>query len=241
MLSFRLTIICFALLVLPLFTRAQLASVIKGVILKERTTTRAAGVRVTNLRNNAMVQSDNLGFFSILAGVGDTLLFSNTGYTDQKIAITSTQDLIVRLMTDTELGPVVIRGTSKKQDLQETMDGYRSKGIYYNGKPSALSAIASPITGLYELFGKGPGQARRFNNFVQRESKEIEIDKRYNKTLVKRITELPDEDVDKFMIAYRPAYEDLKKWTDYDLIVFIKKSMVSYKAIKDGPALQKLY
>ncbi|WP_158825360.1 hypothetical protein [Mucilaginibacter lacusdianchii] len=220
---------------------AQLATALKGVILKERTTTRAAEVRVTNLQNKAIVQSDNLGFFSILANVGDTLLFTKTGYADQKIAITSTQDLIVRMMTNTELGPVVIRGTTKKQEMQETMDIYRSKGIYFNGKPPALAAVASPITGLYELFGKGPGQARRFSNYMQKESKEIEIDKRYNKALVKRITELPDEDVDKFMLAYRPAYDDLKKWTDYDLIVFIKKSAASYKDAKDTPGLQRLY
>lgn len=228
-----------ALLLCSFSASAQLATAIRGVVFNERTNIRSAQVSVSNMQNKATVMSDNLGLFSIRASVGDTLLFIKKGYAEQQVAVTSTQDLVVRMMPQQVLGPVVIRGTSKKEELQETMEGYRSKGIYYDGKPPALSALASPVTALYELFGKNASQARRFNNYMQRESKEQEIDKRYNKALVKRIGQFNDQDAELFMLAYRPSYEDLRKWTDYDLILFIKKSAESFKSIKEKP-VQKL-
>ena len=70
------------------------------------------------------------------------------------------------------------------------------------------------------------------------------VDKRYTKELVKSVTKMSSNDeVEKFMVAYRPSYDNMKEWNDYQLIQYIKKSYNYYLKIKDRPEakLQKLY
>jgi len=69
----------------------------------------------------------------------------------------------------------------------------------------------------------------------------IAVSNRYNKTLVKRVTNLSDTDVAKFMQQYSPSYEDIQQWNDYDLISHIKKYLVYFNKHKDGIPEQKLY
>ena len=54
---------------------------------------------------------------------------------------------------------------------------------------------------------------------------------------------MPDDEIDKFMVAFRPSYENVKEWNDYQLIQYIKKEFAYYQKNKDRPEakLQKLY
>lgn len=187
-----------------------------------------------------MAASSNTGTFSIKASLGDTLLFTKEGYTSNKIAVGMQQSIVVFLIPITQLSTVVVKDKSNRQEQNDVMDTYRSKGIYYNGKPPALSVLASPVTGLYELFGKGPKRARRFANFMKNENRQLEISRRYNKDLVKRITKLPDDELQTFMDNYQPPYPEVMKWNDYDIIQFINKSLASYQANKNLEPLPKL-
>jgi len=185
--------------------------------------------------------SDDLGGFNIEAKVGDTLLFSKPDYTSQKQMVTG-YDMVIYLQPQIQLGQVTIKGQTKKQELNEIMGAYKSKGTFYNGKPPALSFLTSPLTGVYELFGKNPGRARRFAAYTKRELEATEVDRRYNKSFVKRVTGLSDTATVKFMEYYRPTYEDLKEWNDYDLINHIKSQLDYYqKNGEKADRLQKLY
>ena len=73
------------------------------------------------------------------------------------------------------------------------------------------------------------------------EMEAIAVNNRYNKPLVKRVTNLSDADVEKFMQQYTPSYEDIQQWNDYDLISHIKKYLVYFNKHKDGIPEQKLY
>jgi hypothetical protein len=232
-----LFIICF----LPALVFSQSLLSFNGLVFNQKNSSRLGIVTITNLKHNAIAYSNEIGYFSIKAAIGDTLLFTRNGFTDQKIGITQQMELAVFMIPVLQLSDVIIKGETKKQQQKEALDMYRSKGVFYNGKPPVLAAIASPLTGLYELFGKTPGQARRFNKFVKTENQQIEISRRYNKELVKRITKLSDEEVEKFIYAYTPQYDDLKKWNDYELIQYINKSLVNFKNEKNLPPLQKLY
>jgi hypothetical protein len=58
--------------------------------------------------------------------------------------------------------------------------------------PACLAALTSPLTGLYELFGKTPGRAKRFAAFSKRELEATEVDRRYNKFFIMRVTGLTE-------------------------------------------------
>ncbi|MES2265505.1 MAG: hypothetical protein V4520_02015 [Bacteroidota bacterium] len=234
-----------SLFCVTLFASAQQVT-IKGAIYKRISSDRLNQVYITNLKTNKAVYCDNFGGFSIEAVVGDTLLFTKTGYTPQKQQATS-YGMVVYMQPEMKLSEVRIQGQTKKQELNDIMNVYRSKGLYFDGKPPATIFLpfgGSPLTGLRELFSKDAKNLRRFAAFSKREVEATEVDRRYNKPLVMRATGLTDSDsttVRKFMEYYRPSFEDLKIWGDYDLIKKIKAQYEYFQKSGDKGGLQKLY
>jgi hypothetical protein len=220
---------------LPFILHAQQRTDVKGFLLKDKTTDRIAQALITNLKTQTIMMSDELGIFSIKAAPGDTLLFNKKGYALHKQVVVNTTDMVVYLQPQQviELDEVQIKGLTKRQELFGVMQTYRSKGVYYNGKPPALSFLVSPLTGFYELFGKTPGQARRFANFTRTELQLNEVDRRYNKAFVMKTTGLPEDEAQKFMDYYKPSYEDIRAWNDYELIKRVKRQFEYYKKNKD--------
>jgi hypothetical protein len=228
---------------LTLFVHAQNKRfTLHGVVFKKGTTSeRVARALVANLNNNAIVNTDELGSFQIQCSIGDSLIVKQKDYADQKIGIITENALMVYLQPVINLSEVNIKGTTKRQDLQQVMGEYNSQGVYANGKPSVGSAILSPINGLYDLFGGKPKQARHFKEYSQHELEQQEVDRRYTPRLVQQITGLDTGKVQKFMEVFRPSYEDIKKWNDYDLIGYIKKSYKYFEDNGEKALLQKLY
>jgi hypothetical protein len=191
------------------------------------------------------MMSDELGGFGIKTAIGDTLEITKTGYTPQRIAITNNDDLVVYMQPVVELNQVTIKSQSKQKELSEVMKEYRSQGIFNDGKSLPFwQFVNSPITAFYNLFGKAPAQARRFAEYAKNEQEASVVDKKYTRELVKSVTKMTsDDEVDKFMVVYRPSYENMKEWNDYQLIQYIKKSYNYYLKTKDRPEakLQKLY
>lgn len=220
--------------------RAQETFVVKGVISRNISVERLAQVLITNLRTKEIMMSDDLGWFSIKAAIGDTLLFNKLKYTDQKVVITAKGDIPVYMQPEIQLDQVTIQGQTKKQELKDVMADYRKQGIYYNGKPPITSFLTSPLTGLYELFGKGPGQARRFAAFSKGELEFAEIRRRYNLPMVMRVTGADSTKARGFMEYYTPSFEDLKQWNDYELIRQVRKSYEYYDKSPDKMKLQEL-
>ena len=213
---------------------------LKGIICKKQSAERVPQVLITNLRSKDIMMSDELGFFSIKASVGDTLLFKRNKYADLKIKVTDKADIPVYLESVTELAEVTIKGQTKRQELSEVMGQYRGQGTFYDGKPPILSFLTSPVTGFYELFGKTPQEAKRFSAYAKEEIKDDEVNRRYTLKLVRQVTGASDSVAQKFMEYYKPSYEDLKEWNDYDLVRHIKKSYAYYDKNKDKLKLQNI-
>jgi hypothetical protein len=231
-------IFCFCL---SLKAAAQDTFVIRGVISRNISVERIANVLITNLRTREIKMSDQVGWFSINVAKGDTILFSKIEFTDQKVIITAPVDIPVYMQPVIKLQEVTITGQTKKQELNEIMQDYRKQGIYYAGKePPVTSFLTSPLTGLYELFGKGPQEARRFARDSKSELQYAELRRRYNVPFVKRVLNVTDTVAKSFMQYYTPSYEDLKGWNDYELIKHVKKSYEFYDKAGDKQSLQNL-
>jgi len=186
------------------------------------------------------MMSDELGGFTIKTAIGDTLLFSKEGYGSLKQVVVSAADMVVYMQPIVSLKQVTIQGESSKQELNDVTNTYRSKGLYFDGRPPFMAFIASPLTAFYELFSQDAANERHFIKFSKNEQEAIAVDGRYTKELVKRVTGLPDDEVIKFMQQYRPSYEDIQGWNDYELISHIKRYLSYYNKHKDGVADQKL-
>jgi len=126
------------------------------------------------------------------------------------------------------LNEVVIVGQTKKQALNDIKRDFKNKGSFYAGKPPFLAFIFSPLTALYELFGRTPKNARRFNNYYVTELQQTHIDGLFNKAIINKHTGLVDKELENFMINYRPDYERAKNWAQYDAIKWIVDSHKKY-------------
>lgn len=242
-----LSFFCLALQMLLFcsFSAHAQESLVRGLVIESKGALKISGVTVLNRKADLKTQTNDFGLFNIQASKGDTLRFMKEGYTDQAVILYNLSDLVIRLQPVIRLEEVRIEAQTKKQELQEVRDQYRKKGSYFAGKPPLLSYIFMPLTAIYELIGKTPAQARRFNSFYNRELQQTEIDRRFNAGFVERISGLAAEDLKNFMILYRPDYQKFRYWDEYALIRYIKLSAQSFnqegrpKAILGLPPLPK--
>ncbi len=237
---FLLIIACLAIMQVM----AQQNSV-QGLIMERSGASRIAGVYILNKKTGVSTFSNELGLFRIAASLGDTLSLSKTGYSDLILPLLELSDKVLMLQPVIRLSEVKVLGQSKKQELDEVRDQYRKKGSYYAGKPPFLSYFFRPLTALYELIGKTPGQARRFNTYYTKELQESEIDRRFNSYAITNVTGLEGNDLKNFMILYRPEYQEVAKFDEYAMINYMKKSLQVFNdtgrpnAIRSLPPLPK--
>lgn len=218
---------------------------VQGLIMERSGASRVAGVYILNKITGISTFSNELGLFKIAASLGDTIRLSKTGYSDLILPLLELSDKVLMLQPVIMLSEVKVQAQSKKQELDQVRDQYRKKGSFYAGKPPLLSYFFRPLTALYELIGKTPGQARRFNIYYTKELQESEIDRRFNAYVINNITGLEGVDLKNFVILYRPDYQTIAKFDEYALINYLKKSLQMFndagrpKAVRSLPLLPK--
>ena len=209
---------------------AQVATAIDGVVKDKEDGSRIVDARITNQRTGAAALSGSLGLFRIMAATGDTLLIIKRDYSDFTAVVPAGQAMVVLMGRERTLKEVNIVGQSKKADLNDIKRDFKRKGSFFQGKPPFLAFIFSPLTAVYELFGKTPKNARRFGRYYENELQQTLIDGFFNESIVQKNTGLTGEELEKFMMDYRPSYEKVKNWAEYDAIRHIK---TSYKKFTD--------
>jgi len=207
---------------------AQQEFVLTGAIIDNDNKVRVALAEVFNKRNGYSVGSSDMGLFKIRAVVGDTLLVVKRGFDDKKIVVTSSKDILVYVSRGVTLNEVVINGNSQRQTLDAIKKDFKDKGSFYSGKPPFLSFLFTPLTAIYEVFGRTPKNARRFSRYYDTELQQIHIDRFFNRTIIEEQTGLTGSELSNFMINYRPEYKEAKNWNIYDGNKYIKDSYQKY-------------
>lgn len=212
----------------------------QGAVLKRGGSVRISGAIVENRKSGVSVLSNQLGFFSIMANPGDTISVSSVGYTRYAFVVSDFKDQIVYLIPITNLDAVVVQGKSLETELRETQNDFRRHGVFYEGKPPLLLAVTNPITAINELFSKSAKRARRFHEYAENELEYQEISKRFNeRTIRTAVPGISDDDLPLFRSEYLPSVDQIRQWSDYDIIVYIKSSYKTYLEIKETEAREK--
>ncbi|WP_449435835.1 hypothetical protein [Pedobacter steynii] len=207
---------------------AQQEIILKGAVIEKGTSTRVAAAQVINKRLGISVISSDFGLFQIKAVPGDTLLVVKIEYSDAEAVVPAGKDLIVYLDRGRTLKEVNITGQTKKQELNDIKRDFKNKGAFYQGKPPFLSFLFKPLTAVYELFGRTPKNARRFGRYYETEMQQTLIDGFFNEIIIQNNTDLKGESLEKYMMDYRPEYEKVKNWTEYDAVKYIRESYKKY-------------
>ncbi len=202
----------------------------QGMVLKNGTTIRVGDVTLLNKRSHFIIKSALTGVFSIAASPGDTIEISSAGYESNTLIVSDFSDRIVYLQPAAQLQPVVIKAASIGGDLAETQQGYRRKSVFYTGTPHYYYLVLKPFTFVYENFKSEVKDARRFKKYAARELKSVEVAKRFTNSLIKQTVPVTNDEADEFKVAYEPTVEQIRKWNDYELITYIRKSYASFRA-----------
>jgi len=230
------------ILILILYLHPKSAEVramktLQGILFKQGSDLRLGSIDVSNKRTKVITKSNIYGVFNITVTIGDTLVFSGAEYNSARLAVNSFDDKIVFLAPNIHLAEVVIKENSLKQDLLETQDGYRKKSVFYTGTPHYYYLFLKPMTFIYENVKSEVKEARKFKKFTHNSLNSIEITKRWNNEAIKANVPIDDKDLEDFRNEYWPTIMQVRMWSDYDLINYIRSSYreFSKKRTSDSP------
>ena len=226
--TFRNILTLILLTLATYIANAQQKFVIKGLVFEKGSTTRLEQVNVEVKQTRALTKTDEWGNFELEVSIGDTLLFNKPNYETVEKVILAKQNLVIYLSKSIALSEVVVKEQSKAKQQQEILDGYRSKGVFFNGDPPILAYIFSPLTALHELLGADANNARRFGNYIERENAQSLVDRHFNEAVIHKAIKIPDTELVEFMYLYRPKPEDVTYWNYYDDMNYVKKSYAKF-------------
>jgi hypothetical protein len=92
--------------------------------------------------------------------------------------------------------------------------------------------IMNPLSAMYEAWSKEGQDMRKFEDFLHYTEQQRAIDKRYNKKIVKQLTDIEEEDLDDFMLFCKMDRMFILTAQEYDLVEEIKKYGDKFKTQK---------
>lgn len=208
---------------------AQNTALTDGIICENGSNRRLANIKIVNKRTQSRTITNDIGEFKITANPGDTLELSNDLFETKEVITDDSHTAIAFLNKIIGLKEVVIKENSLKKDLTETQHIYRSKGVFYTGTPHYYYLFLKPMTFIYENFKSEVINARRFKKAAVRDLEGQEINMRFNERVVQNNTPLNDTQAGIFVIKYWPSIQQVRSWSDYDIVQYIKHSYEDFK------------
>lgn len=185
------------------------------------------------------------GHYIIDVGEQDSIWFSYLGKPTVKFPILKIADVshfdISLKVNVTTLGEVKVRPPNYKQDSLQNRKDYAKVFDFRKPNVSTMTSIGPTGAGIdiNEVirafqFRKNKSMLRFQERLLTQEQDKF-IDHRFNKALVRRLTGLEGEELNRFMAIHRPTYEFTLYSSDYDFQLYIKES---FHVFNRGSALK---
>ena len=178
------------------------------------------------------------GNYVIDVGENDSIWFSYLGKPTVKFPVAKMPDVmqfdIALQVNITVLKEVTIRLPDYKEDSLRNRENYKKVFDFRKPNLGTMTSIGPSGAGvdINELirsfqFRKNRNM-QKFQERLLDQERDKFIDHRFNKALVRRLTNLSGEELDKFMTMHRPAYEFTLYSSDYDFQLYIKEAYLIY-------------
>lgn len=218
---------------------------IKGTVYDSSRSYPMVSVTVLSTNGNGAVTDAN-GNYAISVGERDSIWFSYLGKPTIKFPVLKIADVtqfdIALQVSIPVLKEVKIMPRNYKQDSIQNRLDYAKVFDFRKPNLESMTSIGPSGAGIdiNEVirsfqFRKNKSTLRFQERLLQQEQ-DKSIDHRFNKALVRRLTNLDGEQLDRFMALYRPAYEFTLYSSDYDFQLYIKESYKMF--IKQNPTAQ---
>jgi hypothetical protein len=232
------------LLLLCLFGRpeAKAQVTIRGTVYNMFRTRPLEAVSVISTSGRGTI-TDSTGNYAITVNDRDSIFFSYLGRSTVKFPASMINTLngfdISLHVNPTDLKEVSVMPRNYHMDsLQNRRDyakafDFRKPGLKLS-TPTEGGSVGFDLDELINVFRFN--RTRRMLAFQRRlvdEEHDKFIDHRFNRSIVKKITHLKDNDLDTFMRVYRPSYDFTVITTDYEFYDYIKLACQQYKINKN--------
>jgi hypothetical protein len=200
-------------------------------------------VMVTSGRGTA---TDSNGNYALVVDLKDSISFSYLGkatmkYPIREINYYSGFDISLHVdpveLKEIRVMPHNYRDDSlqNRKDYEKIFD-YRKPGFKITDGSGGLGAGVD-LNSLIEMFERNKiNRTKAFQRRLVDEEQDKYVDHRFARSVVLKITHLEGDELDSFMVKYRPSYAFCKKATDYDLYDYVKLAFSEYqKDRKDRP------
>jgi CarboxypepD_reg-like domain len=183
--------------------------------------------------------TDSNGNYTITVRSEDSIYFSYLGRSTVKYPVATINTLsgfdIALHVDPTELKEVRVMPRNYRMDsIQNRRDYAKAFDFKKPGfkitDPSSGAGVGVDLDELINLLRIN--RTRRnlaFQRRLEDEEKDKFIDHRFSRYIVKKITHLDNEELDSFMLKYRPSYLFCELATDYDFLEYIKLAFQQYK------------
>lgn len=218
---------------------------VRGTVLDSSRTYPVQSVTVL-ATNGAGTATNAAGNYQLNVGAKDSIWFSYLGKPTRKFPVGQISDItqfdIALQINVPVLAEVKIRPRNYKLDSLQNREDYAK--IFNFRKPNleSMTSIGPggagiDINELIRVFQfKKNKSTMRFQERLLQQERDKFIDHRFNKALVRRLTNLDSVALDRFMQVYRPDFEFAAYTPDYQFQLYIKESAAKFKAGSNTPA-----
>jgi hypothetical protein len=190
--------------------------------------------------------TDSNGNYALVVDLRDSISFSYLGKATMKYPIKDINyysgfDISLHVdpveLKEIRVMPHNYRDDSvqNRKDYEKIFD-YRKPGFKITDGSGGLGAGVD-LNSLIEMFERNKiNRTKAFQRRLVDEEQDKYVDHRFARSVVLKITHLEGDELDSFMVKYRPSYAFCKKATDYDLYDYVKLAFSEYqKDRKDRP------
>ena len=242
------------ILVLLLFPLQLLAQGIDGVVL-DKVTHRPVPF-ATVAAGNSIAATNADGRFSIPnIAPGDSLKITSIGYKTYKTGIELStpksitvymmpvsillNDVVVKLKHDPKLDSMRVRKEFAAafdykrptfKDMFVTIDPYKyTPDDYIHSGNSTASLVSVNLLSVISLLSKKSNDPNsKLQQTLLRDEETEFVDRTFSKQKIRALTNLKGDSLLDFMDTYRPSIKQAKKMTDYEMVLYIKKSYADF-------------
>jgi len=186
-------------------------------------------VVVKNIYTGRGYITDSSGKFSMEVKKGELIEFSKVGYQTARVRIYSEDqpgyfNIILR-KKPIELREVEVRDKNMLYPVDSAKRFEEYKMQLNKEAPDAFDIIANPM----DYLSKSTRDKIRFRELYYEFEKEKFIDYYFSEKIITQITGLQSDTLNVFMRLYRPSYDMMRGWNEYEYYSYLKAAAMEIR------------
>jgi len=189
-----------------------------------------AGVRIENIHTRARFTTDSSGAFRVEAGPDQLLEFRVPGYQVLRLRIPRGEPAgyyALQMNRSTiDIAEVEIRD----RNLDYRKDSVRDRETYARALDFPTMTAMDVLNHPFSAISRTNRRTWAFQREYAVHQQEKFVDFMFNPRVIRDLTGLSGEAARRYMARYRPTYEQLRAWSEYDFYAYVKRTGAQFAA-----------